>query len=490
MPTPDTPLIVALDIGTTSVRALVYDALGRRLPELHASRPSPLHTTADGGAEMDPEALVAAAVACLAEVGQQLGPRAAAVAGVATCTFWHSFLGADAGGRPLTPIYTWADTRAAAEMRRLRRRLDQEAVHGRTGAIFHTSYWPARLSWLRRTQGPLFRRVRQWLSPGEYLSLRLTGAPQCSVSMASGTGLFDQNRLDWDLEVRGQLSPLTELDRPARGLRPEWRDSLAYLADVPWLPALGDGACSNVGSGCLGPERLALMLGTSGALRAVLVVPEAHAPLGLWLYRVDRRRFLMGGALSNGGNLLAWLHDTLRLEITPALLAELAALPPDGHGLTVLPFLAGERNPGYAPGATATISGLRWHTRPVEILQAGLEAVAYRMALIHELLRPQLPAEAQIIASGGALAKLPFWAQIMADVLGRPVVTSQDAEASSRGAAILAAESLGLIRSAAEAPPPFGPAWAPDPARHERYRQGLERQRGLYRKLVNGALRS
>lgn len=497
MHTPNIPLIVALDVGTTSVRALVFDARGNRLSALHATRPSPLRTTPDGGAEMDPDALVEAAVACLAEIGSQLGAQAGQVAGVATCTFWHSFLGTDAAGRPLTPIYTWADTRAAGEISRLRRRLDQTAVHARTGAIFHTGYWPARLSWLRRTQGRLFRRVKRWLSPGEYLYLRLLGAPLCSLSMASGTGLFDQNRLDWDDEVlaalgvdREQLSPLVDLDSPARGLRPEWRERLPYLAGVPWLPAIGDGAGSNVGSGCLDRAHLALMLGTSGAMRVLFEAAEAQAPLGLWLYRIDRRRYLMGGALSNGGNLLAWLHATLRLEMGPAMEAELAALPPDGHGLTVLPFLAGERNPGYSPGATATFSGLRWTTRPVEILQAGLEAVAYRMALIHELLQPQLAPGAQIIASGGAFSALPYWAQIMADVLGRPVAVSREAEASSRGAALLAAESLDLIADAGAAPPELGAVYAPDPARHERYRAGLERQRSLYRKLVKGALRS
>lgn len=487
----DRPLIVALDIGTSSVRALLYDALGRPVPGARASQPTPLATTADGGAEVDPELLVSAAVECAAAVERQAGRRAEQIVGVAVTTFWHSVLGVDNSGRPLTPIYTWADTRAAHAVPRLRRILDEQAVHARTGCHFHSSYWPAKLVWLRRQQPRLFGAVRRWFSPGEYLFARLFGEPFCSLSMASGTGLFDQNRLDWDDEVlralaveRGQLGSLVDLDSPATGLLSAWREAMPHLARVPWFPAVGDGACNNVGSGCVDLERVALMVGTSGAMRVLFAAPRAEVPWGLWYYRVDRRRFLLGGALSNGGNLYAWLQETLRLEKNPALEAELAAQWPDGHGLTVLPFLAGERNPGYARGATATISGLRWHTRPVEIMRAGLEAVAYRFASIYERLAPLLPPHAHIIGSGNALLLSPAWIQIMADVLGKRIVTTSEGEASSRGAVLLAAEALGLLADLRSAAPEAGAAYEPDPARHECYMAGLARHRRLYRNLL------
>lgn len=488
---PSSPLIAALDIGTTSVRATLWDAAGRPVRGAQASVPTPLATTADGGAEVDPDRVVEAAVAALAAVEAQAGKMAARVVAVALCTFWHSLLGVGHDGSALTPIYTWADTRAAQAVRWLRRRVDERAAHARTGARFHASYWPAKLAWLRALEPGLFRRVRAWMSPGEYLFLRLFGTPLCSTSMASGTGILDQNRLDWDdelltaLEVdRAQLSPVVDLDAPACGLREPYRSALPHLAHVPWLPALGDGACNSVGSGCIGRERLALMVGTSGAMRVLFTAHEAQAPWGLWCYRADRQRYLVGGAISNGGSLYAWMLQALRLANNPQLEAELAALPPDGHGLTVLPFLAGERSPGYAPGATGTISGLRWHTRPVEILRAGLESVAYRLALVYELLSPLAAPGAEIIASGGALAQSPVWVQIIADVLGRRLQMAVEANASSRGAALLAAEALGLLPDAGQAPPELGPAFEPDPARHQRYLAGLARHRRLYQKLL------
>jgi gluconokinase len=186
------------------------------------------------------------------------------------------------------------------------------------------------------------------MSPGEYLHLRLFGDAWASTSMAAGTGLFDQNREVWDGEVLRalpvgdeQLSHIS--DEPARGLLGEWVRRWPSLAEVPWFPAVGDGVCSNVGSGCTGQERLALMVGTSGAMRMLWRADSVEVPEGLWCYRSDPKRFVSGGALSDGGNLVTWLRETLRFPKSENIEELLAKMEPDAHGLTFLPLLAGER---------------------------------------------------------------------------------------------------------------------------------------------------
>jgi gluconokinase len=159
-------------------------------------------------------------------------------------------------------------------------------------------------------------------------------------------------------------------------------------------------------------------------------------------------------------------------------------MEPDGHGLTVLPFLAGERAPGWAGHARATIHGLTLASTPLHILRAGLEAVAYRIALVFRLLRPVLPADPQVIASGGALLHSPAWLGIIADVLGRPVSLSQVEEASGRGAALLALEALGALADLQDAPDFISIAHYPEAGRHARYRLAIERQQALYEKVV------
>jgi gluconokinase len=489
------PFVLTIDIGTSSVRAMLFDTEGRSVEGAHASAEQTPHTTPDGGAELDADELVERAVACVEETLQRAGGLARHVAGVAVTTFWHSILGVDAEGRAVTPINLWADTRSVREVEELKQRLDERAAHARTGCVFHTSYAPAKLLWFRRVFPDMFHRVRWWMSPGEYLFLRLFGETRCSISMASGTGLFNHAQLDWDDEMlaalpmmRDNLSPLTPHLSPLRSIVGEYARRLHALRDVPWFPALGDGACSNIGCGAVVPERTALMVGTSGAMRVMYESGEPRAPFGLWCYRADAKRFLLGGALSNGGNVFSWMHKTLRLN--DDLEARLSQMQPDAHGLTVLPFLAGERCPHWRGDARAAIAGLSWDTEPIDILRAGLEAVAYRFALIRELLAPSSgrhggTAPTSLVATGGALLRSPTWMQMMADVLSEPVIESLEAEASSRGAALLAMEALGLIPSLRDAPFAFGRTYEPNRANHERYRAARERQKELYRKLID-----
>ena len=138
---------------------------------------------------------------------------------------------------------------------------------------------------------------------------------------------------------------------------------------MPWYPAVGDGAAGNIGSDCTDPGRIALNVGTSAALRVVTDTAR-RPPRGLWRYRIDRRRALVGGATSEGGNVYAWCRHVLRLPDDDALERELAARLPDDHGLTVLPFLAGERAPGWRGNRRAAIAGLSLDTTAVDILHA------------------------------------------------------------------------------------------------------------------------
>ena len=484
------PVVVALDVGSSSVRALAFDPAGRGLG-LECQRPYEPERTADGGVEVDADRLVLLVAEVLEGLVAALGPRVDAVLAVATSTFWHTLLGVDRAGRQRTPVYSWADTRSADAILALRARVDEKAYHARVGCRFHTSYLPARLWWLRERDAGAFAAVHRWMSFGEYLGLRLFGELRTSISMASGTGLFDQWARRWDrpiLDVLGlapeHLGPIVDLDRPFRGLRPEFAGRWPALARVPWYPALGDGACSNVGAGCITPERAALMVGTSGAMRICLTAESVAIPEGLWCYRVDGQRLLLGGSLSNGGSLYAWLTETLRLPAPERVERELAAMDADAHGLTVLPFLAGERSLGWVAAARAAVVGLSVATRPMDVLRAGLETVAYRFALIHERLREACHDLREVVATGGALLASPAWTGIMADALGVSLTPSTETEGSSRGAALLASEALGLIPSVAAVPAGTGLAIQPDPVRHARYRAGLARHRRLYDLLV------
>ena len=404
-------------------------------------------------------------------------------------------VGVDADGQPITPVYTYADTRATEDAQRLRQLYDEASVQDRTGCLMRASYLPARFVWLQREQPDLLKRATYWLSLGEFLFDRWFGRSIVSTSLASWSGLLDRRSLQWDttwfnsLPVSvDQFSPLVDVSEPLRGLMPDWAARWPALRDVPWFPAVGDGAAANIGSGCTSPDQLALTLGTSGALRIALPGAPQVVPGGLWCYRIDRATSLLGGATNEGGNVYTWLRQTLHID-DDRFDEALAALEPDSHGLTALPFIAGERSPGWAGEARAAITSLTIDTQPIEIARAMFEAVAYRFALIAQQIEAAQPPKGsgtagRLIASGGGLLRHPAWLQIFADVLDRPVTVCAEPEATSRGAALLALRSIGAIESLDELPAELGETYTPDATRHAVYVKAIKRQRTLYDLLV------
>jgi gluconokinase len=413
--------IVSLDVGSSSVRAVAYGDDG-------LAEPGDAHLAL---ATFDADELVAACRAVLAQVGEGDG--------LAISCFWHSLLPLDQHERPAGPLLTWRDVAGEPPP------LDPAAYHARTGCFLHPSFWPAKLARVR---------AARYVSFGDYLLLRLAGELRTSVSTASGTGLFDPNRLAWDEET------LAAVGVTAAQLPPVSDEQVAGV----W-PALGDGACSNVGAGCVERGRVAVMVGTSAAARVVYAAEAAEPRPGLFLYRLDERRFCEGGALSDGGNLHAWLARTLR-DLDDAGLAD---RPAAAHGLTFLPFLGGERALGWNAARRGLVSGLSFATTPADIAQAALEAVAYRLAAVVDA----IGGVESVVATGVGLLASPGWLQVLADVLGRPVEVSGAAEGSARGAAVIALERLGLRVSA----PPVARIVEPRADRHEIHLVAMEDQR-------------
>jgi len=186
--------------------------------------------------------------------------------------------------------------------------------------------------------------------------------------------------------------------------------------------------------------------------------------------------------------MLAWLKTILKFADLSTLDAQLAELEPAAHGLTILPQLAGERSPGWHAHANMTISGLTLHTTPLEIAQAALEAVVFQLSRIYDELRQalKLPTTAQprLIVSGGALLNSAFLRQTLADTLNCPLELVASNEASARGAALLALETLGILPDLAQLAPTIAEIVQPDPARHAIYQQARARQQALYETLL------
>ena len=421
--------MLALDVGSSSVRAQRFDKRGEPAGEVRQEE-----YEAD-----DPNEVAAAVHRVLSDEEPD-----------ATSCFAHSLVAVDEDWNALTPILGWRDTRSAGAAEWLARRLDADAVHARTGAFLHPSFWPAKLAWLAQTEPEIFHTAARFVSFADCIR----GEPRTSLGMASTSGLLDLTTLAWDEELLATLG----VDR----------DRLPEIDDVQLWP---DAACSNAGAGCTTRDRAALMVGTSGALRVLYESEQPQPRPGLFLYLADEHRVVEGGALSDGGNLYDWLERTL--ADAPGSLAE---RDPRDHGLVFLPFLGGERSTGWNPNARGTIHGLTFETTPLDLRQAAYEGVAFRFAAIADLL-PELQ---EVVATGGGLLHDRDWVQIMADALARPIAVSGVPEASLRGAAVLALERRGHEVGKA----PIAGVVEPRADRAEAYRAAREAQQKLYEALT------
>lgn len=477
---------LAIDAGSSSVRAALYDHQGVLVPGSLSQIDVELTVSAGGVVEID-ATMLRQAVERVIDITLQR-PEASGISSVGMTTFWHSLVVLDRRGEPLTPVLTWADTRSEPEALMLRDRLDGHAVHQRTGCILHPSYLPAKMLWLHRDDPGLAVRAGMYVSFAQYCTSVWLGTTATSVSMASGSGLFNHAACAWDEELTSALGvapsalgaflPDPELLPPVTA---EYAARWPALAGVGWRAPIGDGAASNVGSGCVDADLLALMVGTSGALRSC--APEGAGlmpvPDGLWRYRLDRRYAVTGGALSDGGNVYEWLRETLLLPDEDALERELAAREPGQHGLIVLPFWSGERSLGWVGDATALFAGLKHHTSALDLFQAALEAVAYRFAALYDAL--QTGGET-IVASGGGLRESPAWLQMMADAIGQPLVASGAHEASLRGAALVALRDSGAITGLPRVA--GGTRFTPRLDRYERHLAARRQQQTLYEREI------
>ena len=441
-------LILALDIGVTAVRAALFDITTRRFASTATLQQIPLHTSPDGGAEIEAGALLAAARHCITGTlhlrHRDEALRGRSVKAVAVSCFWHGMVGCTEKGEAVTRIITPADSRSREASAVVRGRFDERKMHARTGCMLRNGFWLAKMTWLQRDEGRLFERARQWMSPGEWLQLRLTGEANCSLSMASGTGLLDLTAKKWDatlLKSAGlspeKLRPLSDAPTPIGG---QFAQEIPELRGLPWFPAIGDGAALTLGCGATHPGAAMIAIGDGASVR-VLRDGAAAAPFGLSCHLVDERRHVAGAAIANSGNLRAWCMRELRISEGPELDAALAARTAPRHGLVALPFWNTDGAPAWCEDTPGVLLGLRQSTTAHDILQALTEATCHRLARIVDMLCEEGAAPKFILAAGQS--RTPADVEHLAGILGRPLHRGDPEGTAERGAAVFALEKSG-----------------------------------------------
>jgi L-xylulokinase len=493
---------LCLDCGLTATKAAVFDGEGRELASASGRTP----VRAEGAAsELDMEAqwalaarLVGEALARAREAGGD-----APIDGVGVSGHGGGLYPIDADGRPVRPAITSMDDRAAGVVAAW-------AQEGRScWALTRHHPWAGQmlpqLRWLRDRAPDEYARVRWALSAKDWMVYRLTGEVSTDRTDASNHALVDlaagrycpEHLPGFGVaEVQGMLPPLHESAEIVGRVGAAAAAATGLAAGTPVVAGLYDVVACAVGSGALDERSASVIAGTwniNAAFDARLldVAPSVKTSLG-----PDAGRFVYVESSATSAANLEWLLSAVeglagagaggRAELYRRIDAEVERLPAGAGGVTFLPFI---HRAHLAPGVDAAFTGLRAEHGPFHLVRAVLEGVAFAHRAHLEILAQGGLARPRVVLSGGA-AGSPAWCRIFADVLDRPVETSDASQAGARGIAVAVAVGTGRRRSYAEAMAAMvrqDRRYAPDAARAAAYREGYVRARDVAARLAGGS---
>lgn len=492
------PYILAADIGTTSTKTLIIRAADGAVIAGHSVE-YPMFNPKPNVAEQDPDQICQAVTDGIAAVLQKAAVRGEELLCVSFSSAMHGLIAMDKNGRPMTRLITWADNRAVHTSDEIKRH-GGLSIYRRTGTPIHPMSPFVKLVWMKEAMPDIHAAADKFIGIKEYVLYRWFGQYVVDYSIASATGLFNLEQLDWDkdaLELAG-ITP-DRLPKPVstvhvlEGLDTRVAADTGLPQGIPVVMGASDGVLANLGSGAFEEGVWAVSIGTSGAVRAVARKPLTDPEGRLFCYALKEDFWTIGGAINNGGIMFRWVRDTLatleaeegrRRGMDPYdYLTELAAGVPAGSGgLIFLPLLAGERAPYWNANARGVFFGLSLAHGKNHMIRSVLEGVMYRIHSVAEALEGLVGQPSEIRASGG-FARSPFWRQMLADVTGTPLTVPDAIEASGLGAAQLGLLAMGQVKDFSGVH-----EWVKAGTRHEKHQEAhatYKRLTPIYQKVYH-----
>jgi gluconokinase len=450
------PVILAVDIGTSGARAILFDASAtHRAP---VRKPYPTDHPHPGWSEQDPDTVAEAVIGALKEAVASI-PTGHMLAGIVFSSQMYSVLALDDDGRPLSRSLTWGDTRSAGLADTIRETAPT-GIHQRTGCPIQAIYPLAKIMWLR-TNLKLGQKVR-FVSIKDYVVFRLTGRLIADWSTASASGLLNIASYEWDTEALAicqisadQLPTLVSPRHIMTYWRPEISRHIGIPADTPLIMGGGDAPLANIGVGATGAGTLAVNLGTSGAARVLIAQPKSDVEGRLWTYVADAGRWTMGGIIGSAGAVYEWVLKKLLFgdrDLPVEMLFQMAeklaeGIPAGADGLLFVPYFSGEQSPGWNPGAKGMVHGITLRHEAGHYVRAAMEGIIFALLRVARTIEAVRGRAIEKVYVTGGLATSPLWQRTIADIFGAAVVLPHSPEGSARGAAILGWLALGLADS-------------------------------------------
>lgn len=444
--------ILGIDIGTTNTKAVAFDFQGKPVAQKNSTYP--FISKKEGFHELDPQVLFAAVTQVMKVVIQSMGARD--LAGISFSSAMHGLIAVDEKGNPLTNMITWADLRSSEYAMRLKFSELGHKLYERTGTPVHPMSPLCKLMWLREQQPEIFATAHKFISIKEYVFFHFFGEFIIDHSVASSTGLFDIHDLRWNADAlqaagidESKLSKPVKTTHILRGLAPHFAEMFGIDANTPFVAGASDGCLAHIGSNAFEPGDVSVTIGTSGAVRMMLDKPAYDPQQRIFNYVLTEKRYISGGALNNGGNVMQWFaRNFLQKEFSSAdqfegFIAEVCDVPAGSDGLIFLPYIYGERAPVWDAEARGIFFGVSAaHTR-AHFMRAIMEGISFALKELLFIMEETVAPITNIYASGGFI-RSKKWICLLADVLGKKISVTHAEDSSAAGAAMLGMMALGI----------------------------------------------
>jgi xylulokinase len=486
--------LLGIDLGTSSVKVVVYSTTGKILGL--GSAEYPILTPQPGWAEQDPEHWWSATVQAVRSACSAAGKPEILAIGFSGQMHGPALL--DKQNRLLGNAIIWADQRSGPLLDEIESLIGKKHLAEVCGTAPAAGFLIATLRWLQRYDPGRLEKIGAILLPKDYIRFRITGEVATDASDAAATGLFDVAQRIWAWEVIASLGlpraifpAIRDSAEVCGKLQPEPATELGLKPGIPVAAGSADQPAQAVGNGLIEPGQGSVTLGTGGQVFVPLAAPvfDSQGRLHTFCHALPSRWYLLGAMLS-AGMALRWARHVLRCDqVSYRDLDQMAeAVPIGAEGLVFLPYLVGERSPLMDPHARGNFTGLTLRHDTGHLFRAVLEGIGYAMRQIVETIEETGVRMDRWVASGNGLAS-DFWRQMVADTLNRPLLRGEDANSAERagvGAAILGGIGAGVLSGFKEAQsfaPKFDEVTQPDPARVEAYDQAYARFKQLYPRL-------
>ncbi len=493
-------IILAIDVGTTAVKAVLFDLEGRVMSIAQSEYPT--HYARPGWAEQDPEDWWRATCSALSQLWQAIPGSAERVIGLSISAQAPTMIAVDADGQPVFPALIWMDRRAEDQSRALAEQLGQERVYELSGNRPDPYYVAPKIMWFRDHHPDKFQRARYFLQINGYLNHRLTGQFTLDHSHTGLLQLMNQKTDEWSPELLDACSISADqlpAIKPGHALcgevTPAAADATGLIAGTPVMFGTVDGAAAGIEAGVVRAGIAAEMTGTSTVLLTTSSQTATHEALTSFPHALPGLHLLIG-AQSTSGACLRWYRDQFgmaevsagaRLKVSPFdLMTQQAASAEAGSGgLIFLPYMMGERSPIWDSDARGVFFGLSLASTRADFIRAILEGVAFALRHNIETAR-EAGASIEELRSIGGGSSSTLWNQIKADVLGIPIALPETSVGAPFGDAVLVALGMGVIQDASEfldARVKVKQRFYPDAKNHARYNQIYPIFRRLYQDL-------